>query len=274
MSYPVGGRHELGQNFLMNQTVISAVVALVARTHGPIVEIGSGDGALTLPMSRLGRPITALELHPGMANRLAGRAPAQVTVRTADALTYQYPQHPHVVVGNLPFHLTTRILRMLLALEPWTDAVLVAQWEVARRRAGVGGATLLTASWWPWFEFVLHQRISRSAFRPAPSVDGGLFSIHRRAHPLVSNRGRYQAMVRTVFAARGRGLGEILPRSTRLSRSQAIAWLADQGLAPSALPRDLNALHWAELFGALAGTPRQPGNPPGREERRRNRDRQ
>jgi 23S rRNA (adenine-N6)-dimethyltransferase len=104
---------------------------------------------------------------------------------------------PHVIAGNLPFHLTTAMLRRILHGPGWTDAVLLVQWEVARRRAGVGGATMMTAQWWPWFEFGLVRKVSASSFRPRPSVDGGLITIRRRADPLVapSDRRRYQAMV-------------------------------------------------------------------------------
>ena len=47
------GPHELGQNFLHDSAVIARIVALVAQTSGPIVEWGTGDGALTRPLARL-----------------------------------------------------------------------------------------------------------------------------------------------------------------------------------------------------------------------------
>jgi 23S rRNA (adenine-N6)-dimethyltransferase len=111
---------------------------------------------------------------------------------------------------------------------------------VARRRAGVGGATMMTAQWWPWFEFALVQRVPASAFRPSPTVDGGLMTIARRPDPLVAaaDRREYQAMVHRVFTGRGRGLGQILRRQG----------LAGNDIRPSALPRDLTAVQWAALF--------------------------
>ncbi len=66
-----------------------------------------------------------------------------MTVVHGDALRTRLDRP--VVVGNLPFHLTTPILRRLLAAGGWTEAVLLTQWEVARKRAGVGGRTMLTA---------------------------------------------------------------------------------------------------------------------------------
>nr|WP_030678943.1 rRNA adenine N-6-methyltransferase family protein [Streptomyces cellulosae] len=75
-----GGRHELGQNFLVDRSVIDAIDAVVARTKGPILEIGAGDGVLPPPLSRHGRPITAIELDTRRARRLGARTPAHVTV--------------------------------------------------------------------------------------------------------------------------------------------------------------------------------------------------
>lgn len=101
------------------------------------MEIGAGDGALTLPMSRSGRPITAIEVDPKRARRLRQRTPSHVTVLTHDILRTPAPTHPHVVVGNIPFHLTTAILRHILGGTHWHTAALLVQWEVARRRARV-----------------------------------------------------------------------------------------------------------------------------------------
>ncbi len=242
------GRHELGQNFLVDRRVIAHVGELVAGTTGPIVEVGAGDGALTLPLSRYGRPVTAVEVDSGRARRLARRVPANVTVVNADILRFRLPRHPHVVVGNLPFHLTTSIMRRLLSASDWRTAVLLVQWEVARRRAGVGGASMLTAAWWPWYAFEVHARVPARAFRPAPSVDGGLLTMTRRAVPLVAERGPYQDLVRRVFTGRGRGLTEILERTGRLDRQAVRAWASDTRVTPHALPKDLTAGQWASLW--------------------------
>ena len=171
----------------------------------------------------------------------------------ADFLHYRPPRAPHVIVGNLPFHLTTAMLRRILHGPGWNDAVLLVQWEVARRRAAVGGATMMTAQWWPWFEFGLARKVPADSFRPKPSVDGGLMTIGRRADPLVDagERGRYQAMVHQVFTCRGRGIAQIISR--RIPRQATQKWLRDNDVRASALPRDLTAAQWAALFAAAGG---------------------
>ncbi|WP_020496500.1 23S ribosomal RNA methyltransferase Erm [Sciscionella marina] len=243
-----GGPHELGQNFLVDRKIIARITELVARTEEPVIEIGPGDGSITLALGATGRPVTAVELDPQRARRLRNRAPQHISVVNADILGYRFPAAPHVIVGNLPFHLTTALLKRILAARGWRTAILLVQWEVARRRAGVGGASLLTASWWPWYEFSLHGRVPARAFRPVPAVDGGLLAIHRRAVPLVQKPQPYQRFAREMFTGRGHGIREILLRNGKPRRSRLDAVLREHGIEPKALPKELTAEQWAALW--------------------------
>lgn len=59
------GRHELGQNFLADRAVIARVVELASDTPGPLVDWGTGDGAITLQLAALGRPLEGVEMIGG-----------------------------------------------------------------------------------------------------------------------------------------------------------------------------------------------------------------
>lgn len=252
------GRHEHGQNFLTDLSTIATMTRLVAATPGPIVEIGSGDGALTIPLAKLGRPLTAVEIDTRLATILMQRLPANVHVVAQDFLTYRLPMTPHVLVGNLPFHHTTAMLRHILHTPAWSDAVLLVQWEVARRRTGVGGATMMTAQWAPWFEFTLHGRVPAQAFTPRPGVDGGMLTIHRRAQPLLSlaRRRQFQELVHRVYTGPGRGLTQILARNTALGSARlAAAWLGRHRITTTGLPKDLPVEAWVDLFKVTGSSP-------------------
>ncbi|HEV3172358.1 MAG TPA: 23S ribosomal RNA methyltransferase Erm [Actinocrinis sp.] len=257
-------RHELGQNFLADARLIAEVQRLVrTETSGPVIELGAGDGALTRPLARLDRPLTALEIDPRRARRLAlnvrpdraADTEAKVEIVCADFLRYRFPDTPHTIVGNIPFHLTTAVIRRLLAGHAWTSAVLIVQWEVARRRAGVGGASMLTATWWPWYEFRLVRRIPAASFQPVPSVDAGLITMRRRPFPLVTEQRAYQAFVRQVFQSPGRGLAEMILRTGRVRRADLHAWLRRNHVPSRALPKDLTAEQWAELWTLVRPAP-------------------
>ena len=253
MRYPESGRHERAQNFLVDRSIVDRVVELVAPRPGVIVEWGTGDGAITLGLDALERPLLGIEIDRGRALKLGRKVGPHACIKEGDILRHAPPEGA-VIVSNVPFHLTTPILRHLLASRSWNAAVLITQWEVARKRAGVGGATQLTAQWWPWYSFTLDRRISSDAFRPRPSVDAGLLIIERRRGPLLadSEQPPYARWVARVFASRGRGLADILVRNTvPRPLAEELARRRSGRRDPSAaLPRDLRADDWVAAYRA------------------------
>jgi 23S rRNA (adenine-N6)-dimethyltransferase len=244
------GRHELGQNLLADPSVTSAMVDVVAGWPcRPLLELGAGDGALTLALAALGRPLTAVELDPRRAARLRERLRGRAEVRHADMLATPLGTGADVV-SNVPFGITTPLLRRLLAAGGWHHALLLVQWEVARKRAGVGGTTMLTAQWWPWYEFELVGRVAARSFRPRPAVDGGLLWLRRRPEPLVpdAERRAYQRLVGDVFSGPGRGAADVAARV--VGRRTAKRWAARNAVPATALPRNLTPEAWAALHDA------------------------
>jgi 23S rRNA (adenine-N6)-dimethyltransferase len=234
-----GHRPELGQNHLIDRRVAARMAGLVPP--GPVLELGAGDGALTRLLAARPWPLTAVELDPARVAGLRRRVPAGVRVVHADMLRFPLDGEHHVV-SNVPFGITTALLRRLLGGRGWLSAVLLVQWEVARKRAAVGGTTLLTASWWPWFEFELAGRVPADAFRPRPVVDGGLLVVRRRPEPLVeiAQRPAYQRLVRTAFAG-----DRLLPALRRVPGADR--WAAAQRVPRSVRPRDLVVGEWVSL---------------------------
>jgi len=116
------GRHEHGQNFLRDQRIIRQMTDLAAQTQGPILEVGPGRGALTFPLEELGRPLTAVEIDRRLAQRLSRRCGRRTSIVHGDFLQHRLPETAHTIIGNLPFHLTTAILRRLLHHRRWTAA--------------------------------------------------------------------------------------------------------------------------------------------------------
>lgn len=231
----LGGPHELGQNDLVDRSVVAAIVDAVG-SDGPVIELGAGRGTLTAALAATGRPVTAVELDPRRAGALARRLP-RVEVWRNDLLDVRVGARD--VVSNVPFAITTPLLRHLLPQPGWPTAVLLLQWEVARKRAAVGGATMMTAQWWPWYGFALLRRVPAGAFRPVPSVDGGLLAIGRRARPLVGDRRSYPRLVREVFAAGSPGAALRGRLSARAARRH--------GIDLRASPRNLTREKWLQL---------------------------
>ena len=195
-------RRQLGQNFLSAATADRLVEQANFRPDELVIEIGAGLGALPRAIAFRDTRVIAVEADPRWAGRLRERLGAQPRIRIveADFLSIALPREPFRVAGSLPFGRTTDILRRILDDPgvPMTRADVIVQWEVARKRAAMPPATLLSTIWAPWWEMQLRGRIAASEFRPIPRVDAGLLTIARRDPPLLPpSRARpYAAFVR------------------------------------------------------------------------------
>ena len=206
------GRRHFGQHFLGNARLAAQLVADAGVTGDDcVVELGAGRGILTDALADRAGQVLAVELDPRLVFALARRfaSARNVAVLCADARDVPLPANPYRVLANLPFNVTSAILRRLLdgPASGLDRADLVVQWQVARQRvrAGSGPPTdLLAARWGPWWEFRRGRRLPASCFRPPPSVDGAVLVVTRRRVPLlpVAQSRKYTSFVARAFRSR------------------------------------------------------------------------
>ena len=169
-----------------------------------MVDIGAGSGVITRALARRGMLVLAVEADPIWAERLRRLAwespPGRIRVIQTDFLSWPLPTQRFRAIGSLPFGATTAILHRLLDRPEaaLSRADLVVQWEVARKRAAVPPATLVSTAWAPWWELRLGRRIPADGFRPVPAVDAGTLMVSRREPPIlpVAMASRYTAFIR------------------------------------------------------------------------------
>ncbi len=268
-------RRVLSQNFLVDRHAIDALVNGSGAGAGDlVVDIGAGNGLISAALVRRGAHVLAVERDPSLAERLRAKFatwPA-VTVVEADVLETPWPAGPFRVVANIPFGITTKILRHLLDSDVLARADLIVQAEVARKRGTGGRGTLLNACWEPWYEFGTGARIPAAAFRPRPRVDAAVLIVTRRDPPLVGvpSRRDYTAFVTAAFEGARPTVASALARAIPRSRFAGLA--SELGFGADALPSQLGVHQWAGLFraagpshgGASRGSPSRGGAAQGR----------
>ena len=245
-------RRVLSQNFLVDHRAIDALVDGSGVADGDLVlDIGAGNGLISQALARRGATVVAIERDPALALRLRARFGTWpgVTVVEADVLTTPLPSEPYRVVANIPFGITTKILRRLLDDSgPLDRADMIVQAEVARKRGTRGRGTLLNACWEPWFEFTTGARIPAVAFRPKPRVDAAILVVARRDPPLLdpASRRDYEQFVTAAFE----GAHPTVASALTLPRAKFAPLAAELGFGVTALPSQLDATQWVALFRA------------------------
>lgn len=145
------------------------------RSGELVIDLGAGDGALTLPLAAAGARVIAVELHPGRAERLRERvAGLDVRVAEMDAADFRYPRRRVRVVANPPFGLASALIRAAVGQPSVAALDLVLPRSVAARWAGSGARAARR------FRGRLGPPVPRSAFTPPPRVDCVI--LHLRRH--------------------------------------------------------------------------------------------
>ena len=245
-----------GQHLLRSARVAAEVVAGAGIAPSDlVVEIGAGTGRLTAPLAVAAARVVAIELDPRLADGLRRRfaGDARVSVIEGDALLVPLPTEPHRVVGNVPFHITTALLRRVLddPGSPCFAADLIVQAGLARKRCAMRPCTMLSLSWLPWWRLSIERVLPAGSFEPRPSVDAAALAARRREPALLPAdcAPAYRALLRRAFNRADAPL-----RVTTMPSSAAWKRLArHRGLPHDARPRQLDVWDWVALFRCRAG---------------------
>ena len=167
------------------------MAAAAAGSSDLIIEIGAGPGTLTQRLLQVGRPVLAIEIDPRLAEGLRGRPDLEVL--EADVLHVDLSEliarrtaGRALLAGNLPYYITSPILRMIFdAADRVSAAILLVQREVAARIAARPGtrdygylSVLCQAHSRPEIVFT----VPPGAFRPPPKVTSALVRLPMEAH--------------------------------------------------------------------------------------------
>jgi 16S rRNA (adenine1518-N6/adenine1519-N6)-dimethyltransferase len=211
----------LGQNFLIRQSVIDAIVDAAEIGGKTVVEIGPGTGALTAELAAKAGRLVAVEKDGRLAGVLKDRFDDALTVVHADfldadvtTLTNGEPWH---AVGNLPYYATTPIVLRLLSLLP-ESMTLMVQAEAAERFYAnpsdrIYGPLSVLAQCFYHTETVLN--VPRDCFSPQPDVDSVVVRVIKTAES-DENAVAFLKFVKQAFSMRRKTLYNNLKKDPRL----------------------------------------------------------
>jgi 23S rRNA (adenine-N6)-dimethyltransferase len=239
------------QNYLYRSALTQALVrAASIRSDDVVLDLGAGHGELTEHLARHCRRVIAIESDPHLAKRLELRfsASPNVTVREDDALATRLPREPYKVVSNIPFDITSQLIRRLTSAKyPPLDAYLAVQREAAERVFGWPTETLFGQLIKPWFEPSIVHRFRRTDFRPIPRVDVVFLRLRKRGPPLVpaADAEFYRALVTLGFCSSKPTLRAALAPLVGHRRVRQL------GLESDATPTQLSLERWIDLYRIL-----------------------
>jgi 16S rRNA (adenine1518-N6/adenine1519-N6)-dimethyltransferase len=203
-------RKRFAQHFLRDPQVIQRIIAAIAPLPNQhLVEIGAGQGALTIPLLHCGCRLDVIELDRDLVAQLQATI-KPLSIYLADALQFDFKQlvqdQPLRIVGNLPYNISTPLLFHLLKYAPHLqDLTLMLQKEVVDRlvakpaTSAYGRLSVILQYHCqvnPCFD------VAPQAFFPPPQVDSSVIQLqpHRTPPVIILNWERFNQVVTQAFS--------------------------------------------------------------------------
>lgn len=252
----------LGQNFLQDPYALEKIVAAAEiLPTDTVLEVGPGLGALTRYLAAAAQHVVAVELDgsllPVLREVLTGYA--QITILHGDILKMPMaeviPTADYLVVANIPYYITSALLRHLLESAPRPRrVVLTVQKEVAQRIcASPPDMSLLSLSVQVYGTPRVAALIPAGAFHPVPKVDSAVVRMDLSPAPFIpySLLDTFFALAKAGFSQKRKTLRNSLSAGMRMSPAETESLLRAAGIDPMRRAETLSLEEWRELTARL-----------------------
>ena len=248
----------LGQNFLQDNHALQEIVGAADLGLSEVVlEIGPGLGSLTRYLALSARSVTAIELDrklfPALENVLAPYKNVRLVqgdiLKLKPAELMETPGY--IVVANIPYYITSAVIRHLLEAEPRPSrVVLTVQKEVAERIcAGAGKMSLLALSVQVYGKPILGTTIPAEAFYPPPTVDSAVLCIEIYSQPIIpaDRLDKFFKFIKAGFSQKRKTLRNALSGGLQIAPVESEELLCAAGIDPQRRAETLSSEEWGNL---------------------------
>jgi len=261
-------KKSLGQNFLFDPTILDRIVAAGEVTANDVVlEIGPGAGSLTRCLAESAKEVIAVELDdrliPILQYTLADYP--NVKIVHGDILGLKISeffknseisdsevQGVYKVVANIPYYLTSAIIRHLLESRTKPSLiVLTVQREVAERLcAKPPEMSVLAVSVQVYGEPRIVGKIPASAFYPKPDVDSAIVRIDLFKELPFTNYDdseKFFPMVKAGFSQKRKKLKNALASGLKIKMEEVEEMLSNAGIDSNRRAETLLVEEWKKI---------------------------
>ncbi len=248
----------LGQNFLTDPAILGKITSIAGVTDkDTVLEIGAGLGHLTAQLANSAEQVVAVELDERFIPVLEENLVEYENIRIiqGDILSLKtqdlVQENNYLVVANIPYYITSRIIRNLLESELKPNRIILTiQHEVAQRVcAKTGKMNLLSLSVLMYGEPSLEMRIPAGAFFPAPKVDSAVVLLNLHSEPLLAGklRVKFFKIIKAGFLHKRKTLRNSLSKGLAWAPLEVEKMLQEASIDPQRRAETLSMSEWLEL---------------------------
>lgn len=251
-SYKYIANKSLGQNFLVDSTVVEKIVQKLELTETDnTLEIGAGLGSLSYFLANEKGKKVLIDIDEKMLQFLNEKFKntPDLQVKRQNILKFELAEFSKIV-GNLPYYITSGIVEhILLNAVNAKKIVLMCQKEVYPKltKANISPLSLLLNY---VSDISSPMNVSRNCFVPVPHVDSVVFELTTNENiKNQTNKGVYKLMS-TLFLYRRKNILNCLCNVCQ-TREDAKSILEQCGLNENLRPEQLNITDFQKIYEVL-----------------------
>ncbi|MEE8418813.1 MAG: 16S rRNA (adenine(1518)-N(6)/adenine(1519)-N(6))-dimethyltransferase RsmA, partial [Dehalococcoidales bacterium] len=261
----------LGQHFLVDEGALRSILDAAQLTEeDTVIEVGPGLGVLTAELAGRAGRVVAVELDDRLADILKQSLASyqNVTIINRDILGVapeallseaglDSPSAGYKVVANLPYYITSPVLRHFLEapVKPESMVVMVQKEVAAEITAGPGQMSLLSIGIQLYGEPSIIDYVPAGSFYPVPEVDSAILRVipYGRQAIEIDDEAGFFALVRAGFSAARKQLANSLALGLDVPKEKAVKLLEKAGIEPRRRAEALSLEEWARLYRIYRG---------------------
>lgn len=250
-------KKRFSQNFLTNQGILKSITKLANVKDRNVIEIGPGKGALTKYLIDDSKSVLAFELDNDLVRYLdeLKKSSSNFDYVLQDFLTVDIDKYSdHIVVGNIPYNITSKIVYKLIKSNI-NNFTLLVQKEYADRLCAKPHSSeygYITALSNLFGEFTRLLFVGRKNFYPSPKVDSELISFKRHdKQKLMGAEEEFESFLKQAFSQKRKYLTTNLSGYNGYTKNELITLFANIGILPSARAEELDTNTFLTLFDLL-----------------------
>ncbi len=212
-------KKKFSQNFLIDGNILNKIGNLIPAQNLNILEIGPGDGKLTDKII-LKKPknLTLVEIDEELVKELNKKyfKYEAINLIKSDILKLKLEKKYHLIISNLPYHISSQILLKLILLEKNPEIlILMFQKEFAQRVLDKK-LNSLNSIVKCFYSVKLNFNISKNCFRPIPRVDSSILTFKKLEKKLIKRNeiDNFIIFKRKLFTQKRKSLKNILKKYT------------------------------------------------------------
>ena len=241
-------RKSWGQNFIVDNNTINKIISIIEpKENENLIEIGPGRGAITIPISKQVKHLTAIEIDPMLVEYLENFKIHNLDIIHKDFLEWEIKGTEKCrVIGNLPYYISSPIIFKLIQNKYVNEIIIMVQKELAQRLSANPNNknfSRMSVVVQAFCDVSYECDISKNIFNPKPKVESSIVRLKKKENAKI-NFEKFSNFIKMCFVHRRKKLKNNLIKNVGITKN--IDFLNNER------PENLSVQQYIDLFNKFS----------------------